>query len=48
MFLACPVVLIVFKKNYRLKPPQGSVLGPAIKILLYATKGKWSVNPVRT
>jgi len=48
MFLACPVVLIVFKKNYRLKPPQGSVLGPAVKILLYATKGKWSVNPVRT
>ena len=48
MFLAAPVVLIVFKKNYRLTPPQGSVLGPAVKLLLYATKGRWSINPIRT
>ena len=48
MFLLCPVVLIVFKKNYRLTPPQGSVLGPAMKLLFYATKGRWSLNPVRT
>ena len=48
MFLACPVVLIVCKKYYRLTPPQGSLLGPAIKLLLRATKGKWSLNPVTT
>lgn len=48
MFLLCPLVLIVFKKNYRLHPPQGSVLGPAIKLLFRATKGRWSMNPVRT
>ena len=47
-FFLCPIVLIVWKKNYRLTPPQGSVLGPAVKILLYATKGRWSINPVKT
>jgi POT family len=48
LFLLAPLVLIVFKKNYRLTPPQGSVLGPAVKLLLYATKGRWSINPART
>ncbi|KEF60533.1 POT family proton-dependent oligopeptide transporter [Exophiala aquamarina CBS 119918] len=48
MFLFCPIVLLVFKKHYRLTPPQGSVLGPAVKVLLYATKGRWSLNPVQT
>ncbi|EXJ83708.1 POT family proton-dependent oligopeptide transporter [Capronia coronata CBS 617.96] len=48
MFLLCPIVLIAFKKNYRLTAPQGSVLGPAIKLLWHATKGRWSLNPVRT
>jgi len=44
----CPAVLILCKKKYRMKPPQGSVLGPAVKTLLFATRGKWSPNPVRT
>ncbi|EXJ87585.1 POT family proton-dependent oligopeptide transporter [Capronia epimyces CBS 606.96] len=48
MFLLCPLVLIVCKKHYRLTPPQGSVLGPAIKLLCYATRGRWSLNPIRT
>ena len=48
MFLLCPAVLILCKKRYRLTPPQGSVLGPAVKLLLLATKGKWSLNPYRT
>jgi POT family proton-dependent oligopeptide transporter len=48
MFALSPTVLIVFKKNYRLSPPQGSVLGPAMKLLFLATKGRWSINPVRT
>ena len=48
MFLLCPFVLIVCKKKYRVAKPQGSVLGPAIKTLIFATKGKWSLNPVRT
>ncbi|ETN40318.1 uncharacterized protein HMPREF1541_04594 [Cyphellophora europaea CBS 101466] len=48
MFLLCPLVLIFGKKNYRLTPPQGSVLGPAVKLFVFATKGRWSINPVRT
>lgn len=48
LFLLCPLVLAVCKKNYRLHPPQGSVLGPAVKLLVYATKGRWSLNPIRT
>lgn len=41
-------MLIAFKKNYRLRKPEGSVLGPAVKLLFFATKGKWSINPVKT
>lgn len=48
MFIFCPIVMVVGRKYYRLSPPQGSVLGPAVKLLLYATKGRWSINPVRT
>lgn len=48
LFLLCPLVLAVCKKNYRLHPPQGSVLGPAVKLLVYTTKGRWSLNPIRT
>ncbi|RMZ90449.1 hypothetical protein DV736_g2322, partial [Chaetothyriales sp. CBS 134916] len=48
MFLLAPLVLIIWRKSYRLTPPQGSVLGPAMRLLIYATKGRWSINPVRT
>jgi len=48
MFLLCPAVLILCKKNYKLSPPQGSVLGPALRIFFYAQKGKWSLNPIQT
>lgn len=48
LFLLCPLVLILFKKTYRLNPPQGSVLGPALHFLLYATRGQWSLNPIHT
>ena len=47
MFLLCPLVLIVCKKYYRLSPPQGSVLGPAVKILTLALRKKFSANPVQ-
>ena len=47
MFLLCPLVLIVCKKNYKLSPPQGSVLGPAVSLLFFGMKGKWSINPVK-
>ncbi|KIX96749.1 uncharacterized protein Z520_07469 [Fonsecaea multimorphosa CBS 102226] len=47
MFLLCPVILVLNKKNYRLTPPQGSVLGPTVKTLLYALRPYWSWNPFR-
>jgi len=48
VFLMCPAVLYFCRNTYKLTPPQGSVLGPAMKIWLYAQKGRWSLNPVKT
>lgn len=36
------------KKIYNLRPPEGSVLAPAVKLLLRGTKGRWHLNPIRT
>ncbi|KIW08326.1 uncharacterized protein PV09_01243 [Verruconis gallopava] len=41
-------VLFYCKKFYRVRAPEGSVLGPAVKLLLSATKGRWHLNPVAT
>lgn len=48
LFLLCPVVLLTFKSHYHLTPPQGSVLGTTMKLLAYATKGRWDWNPITT
>ncbi|EXJ62470.1 hypothetical protein A1O7_02907 [Cladophialophora yegresii CBS 114405] len=48
MFLLCPVILLLNKKNYRLTRPQGSVLGPAVSFLIFAVRPHWSWNPLRT
>lgn len=48
LFLLCPIVMVVGRKRYNLTPPQGSVLGPAMKIFNYCNKGRWSINPVTT
>ncbi|ETI23683.1 hypothetical protein G647_05486 [Cladophialophora carrionii CBS 160.54] len=48
MFLLCPMILLLNKKNYRLTPPQGSVLGPAVSFLIFAVRPHWSWNPLRT
>ncbi|KAJ9603360.1 hypothetical protein H2200_012138 [Cladophialophora chaetospira] len=48
MFLICPVILVLNKKHYRLTPPQGSVLGPAVSFLIFAVRPHWSWNPLRT
>ncbi|KAI8942605.1 hypothetical protein NX059_000659 [Plenodomus lindquistii] len=48
LFCFCPIVLWFCRKKYYLRPPTGSVLIRAIKLLGLATKGKWSVNPVQT
>jgi len=48
MFLFCPLVLIIFRKRYFTRPPTGSVLGKAVKLIKYASKGKVSANPAKT
>lgn len=44
---ACIPVLAIAKKRYILNPPQGSVLGKAVKLLGLTLKGQASINPVR-
>ena len=46
LFMLCPIVLVLCKKMYRLTPPQGSVLGKAMRLFLFANKGKWRLNPI--
>jgi len=48
VFLLCPLVMVVFKKQYKLRPPQGSVLGPAMRLFFRAQRGRWSLNPYTT
>ncbi|EXJ64447.1 POT family proton-dependent oligopeptide transporter [Cladophialophora yegresii CBS 114405] len=48
LFLFAPVVLALCRKRYVLTPPTGSVFAKFWKLWAYATKGRWSINPVRT
>ena len=41
-------VLLVCRKMYTLTPPEGSVLGPAFKLLIRATRGRWHMSPIAT
>lgn len=48
VFLLCVPVLAVCGKWYQKTPPSGSVLSDALKFLRFASKGMWSVNPLKT
>ncbi|KAF2750346.1 MFS peptide transporter-like protein Ptr2 [Sporormia fimetaria CBS 119925] len=48
MFCFCPIVLWFCRNKYHTSPPTGSVLLRAWKLLTFAQKGKWSINPVQT
>lgn len=48
IFLFCPLVMLWGRRRYRRVPPEGSVLGKAFKIFVYANKGRWSLNPRKT
>jgi POT family proton-dependent oligopeptide transporter len=48
IFLICPAIMAWGKKRYTQAKPQGSVLSKAMRILMFAQKGRWSINPVRT
>jgi POT family proton-dependent oligopeptide transporter len=37
-YLLCPILLIGFKKHYKLSPPTGSVMGKAAKLICFACK----------
>jgi POT family proton-dependent oligopeptide transporter len=47
-FLTCFPVLFFCKKHYTLRKPEGSVLGPAVRLFLLALKGRFHLNPVAT
>ncbi|KAF8243080.1 MFS peptide transporter [Wilcoxina mikolae CBS 423.85] len=48
MFCICPIIMLWGRKSYVRSPPSGSVLSKAFKLWRLATKGQWSLNPVRT
>lgn len=41
LFLAAPVILAIFRKQYVLTPPAGSVLSKFLRMFFYAMKGHW-------
>jgi len=43
----CPFVMWWGRKRYVRSPPQGSILGKAVRHLLFAMKGRYSWNPVQ-
>jgi POT family proton-dependent oligopeptide transporter len=47
-FLICLPVLFFCKKMYILRPPSGSVMGPALGLLFKALGNGLSINPVKT
>ena len=48
MLCFCPLVMLWGRKRYRRVPPEGSVLGKAFKVFVFANKGRWSLNPSKT
>ncbi|PVF97460.1 PTR2-domain-containing protein [Serendipita vermifera] len=48
LFVMVPGVMILGKNAYVTTPPRGSVLLDCIRVVGMATKGKWSLNPVKT
>ena len=48
MLCVCPAVMWWGRKRYTRYPASGSVLGKAMRTLVLAQKGRWSINPVRT
>ena len=48
VFCLCPIILWIGRNRYEQAPPSGSVLASALRIFVFAAKGKWSLNPIRT
>lgn len=47
LFALTPIVMIVARKLYVIKPPGGSVLADALKLVWFGMKGRWTLNPWR-
>src|ERR1700712_600824 len=48
LFCICPMVMFLCRNNYARRPPTGSVVSRALRLWALASKGRWSLNPVRT
>ncbi len=48
MLCICPFVMWWGRNKYDRRKPSGSVIPLAVKTYLYAHKGRWHINPVRT
>jgi POT family proton-dependent oligopeptide transporter len=47
VFLLCPIILLIGRNRYARSPPTGSVLASAMRLLRYASRGRWSLNPIK-
>ncbi|KAF7360979.1 putative peptide transporter ptr2 [Mycena sanguinolenta] len=48
VFLLCPIILVMGRKRYVRSPPTSSVLATFVCLLRFASRGCWSINPLRT
>lgn len=48
IFLTCPAIMFWGRNKYHQAPPQGSVVSKSFRLLFYAQKSRWSINPWRT
>jgi POT family proton-dependent oligopeptide transporter len=48
VYCICPAIMFWGRNKYKRTPPQGSVLIKALRIWIYAQRGRWSLNPLST
>ena len=48
LYLLCPLVMLWGRRRYTLTPPTSSVLSKAIRLIFFAQKSCWSLNPLET
>lgn len=48
LFCLSPLIMVLCRKYYVLRPPTGSVLAKSCQIWGFAMKGCWSINPATT
>jgi POT family proton-dependent oligopeptide transporter len=48
VFVLVIVVMVAGRKLYVTTPPRGSILLETLRVIRFASKGKWSLNPAKT